>query len=110
MNIIKTMSLSESNDYIIKKLQSNNKFLISRMGAGAETSVVYLCTINGIDKIYTKEFDKLFIQLSIENGIYNLTKNSLSRYVKLYKETIEKSDSLAAFTNLAVTRKIFHRK
>ena len=104
MNDIKTMSLNESNDYIIKKLQSNKKFLISRMGAGAETNVVYLCTIHGIDKIYTEQFYKLFIQLSIENGIYNLTKNSLSRYVKLYKETIEKSDSLAVFINLMVTQ------
>ncbi len=102
MNEIKTLSLEKSNDYIIKKLQSNKKFLISRMGAGAETIVVYLCTIHGIDKIYTEQFDKLFIQLSIENGIYNLTKNSLSRYVKLYKETIEKSDSLAVFINLMV--------
>jgi hypothetical protein len=101
---IKTLSLEKSNDYIIKKLQSNKKFLISRMGAGAETNVVYLCTIYGIDKIYTEQFDKLFIQLSIENGIYNLTKNSLSRYVKLYKETIEKSDSLAVFINLRVTQ------
>lgn len=104
MNEIKTLSLEKSNDYIIKKLQSNKKFLISRMGAGAETNVVYLCTIHGIDKIYTEQFDKLFIQLSIENGIYNLTKNSLSRYVKLYKETIEKSDSLAVFINLMVTQ------
>ena len=104
MNEIKTLSLEKSNDYIIKKLQSNKKFLISRMGAGAETIVVYLCTIHGIDKIYTEQFDKLFIQLSIENGIYNLTKNSLSRYVKLYKETIEKSDSLAVFINLMVTQ------
>ncbi len=104
MNEIKTLSLEKSNDYIIKKLQSNKKFLISRMGAGAETNVVYLCTIHGIDKIYTKQFYKLFIQLSIENGIYNLTKNSLSRYVKLYKETIEKSDSLAVFINLMVTQ------
>jgi len=102
MNELEAMSLNESNDYIIKKLQSNKKFLISRMGAGAETIVVYLCTIHGIDKIYTEQFDKLFIQLSIENGIYNLTKNSLSRYVKLYKETIEKSDSLAVFINLMV--------
>ena len=104
MNEIKTLSLEKSNDYIIKKLQSNKKFLISRMGAGAETNVVYLCTLYGIDKIYTEQFDKLFIQLSIENGIYNLTKNSLSRYVKLYKETIEKSDSLAVFINLMVTQ------
>ena len=104
MNEIKTLSLEKSNDYIIKKLQSNKKFLISRMGAGAETIVVYLCTIHGIDKIYTEQFDKLFIQLSIENGIYNLTKNSLSRYVKLYKETIEKSDSLAVFINLMITQ------
>jgi len=104
MNEIKTLSLEKSNDYIIKKLQSNKKFLISRMGAGAETNVVYLCTIHGIDKIYTEQFDKLFTQLSIENGIYNLTKNSLSRYVKLYKETIEKSDSLAVFINLMVTQ------
>tara|TARA_Y100000816_G_scaffold95040_1_gene65967 strand:- start:944 stop:1831 length:888 start_codon:yes stop_codon:yes gene_type:complete len=104
MNEIKTLSLEKSNDYIIKKLQSNKKFLISRMGAGAETNVVYLCTIHGIDKIYTEQFYKLFIQLSIENGIYNLTKNSLSRYVKLYKETIEKSDSLAVFINLMVTQ------
>ena len=104
MNELEAMSLNESNDYIIKKLQSNKKFLISRMGAGAETIVVYLCTIHGIDKIYTEQFDKLFIQLSIENGIYNLTKNSLSRYVKLYKETIEKSDSLAVFINLMVTQ------
>ena len=71
MNEIKTLSLEKSNDYIIKKLQSNKKFLISRMGAGAETNVVYLCTIHGIDKIYTEQFYKLFIQLSIENGIYN---------------------------------------
>ena len=85
MNELEAMSLNESNDYIIKKLQSNKKFLISRMGAGAETIVVYLCTIHGIDKIYTEQFDKLFIQLSIENGIYNLTKivyQDMLNYIK----------------------------
>ena len=107
MNEIKTLSLEKSNDYIINKLQSNEKFLISRVGVGAETLLTHLYIKYGIDSIWNNSYFDLFYKLSNNAGIYNLSQSSFCRYTSLYKETIKKSDALATFNNTMVEQQIY---
>ena len=107
MNEIKTLSLEKSNDYIINKLQSNEKFLISRVGVGAETHLTHLYIKYGIDSVWNNSYFDLFYKLSNNAGIYNLSQSSFCRYTNLYKETIKKSDALATFNNTMIEQQIY---
>jgi hypothetical protein len=101
-DIIKTMSLEDSNEYIINKLKSNDKFLISRVGVGAETHATYLDIKYKIKNIWNNSYFDLFYKISNNAGIYNLTLENLSRYTNLYNECIKNSDALATFTNTMI--------
>ena len=102
MNEIKTMSLEESNEYIVKKLKGHDKFLISRIGVGAETQATYLGIKYEIKSIWNNSYFQLFYRLSNNAGIYNLTLENLSRYTNLYNECIKNSDALATFYNTMI--------
>ena len=91
MNRIETLSLSESNDYIINLLSLNKKFMITRVGVGNETNVTFFTdTLQSIDT-------KMLVSLSNNAGIYNITPDNLLKYAELYINAIKESNALYHF-------------
>lgn len=96
MNRIETLSLSESNDYIINLLSLNKKFMITRVGVGNETNVAFFTdTLQSIDS-------KMLVSLSNNAGIYNITPDNLLKYAQLYINAIKESNALATFNNTMI--------
>jgi hypothetical protein len=98
MNRIETLSLSESNDYIINLLSLNKKFMITRVGVGNETNLAFFTdTLQNIDT-------KMLVSLSNNAGIYNITPDNLLKYAELYINAIKESNALATFNNTMIVQ------
>jgi hypothetical protein len=98
MNRIETLSLSESNDYIINLLSLNKKFMITRIGVGNETNLAFFTdTLQSIDT-------KMLVSLSNNAGIYNITPDNLLKYAELYIKAIKESNALATFNNTMIVQ------
>ena len=98
MNRIETLSLSESNDYIINLLSLNKKFMITRVGVGNETNLAFFTdTLQSIDT-------KMLVSLSNNAGIYNITPDNLLKYAELYINAIKESNALATFNNTMIVQ------
>ena len=98
MNRIETLSLSESNDYIINLLSLNKKFMITRVGVGNETNLAFFTdTLQSIDT-------KMLVSLSNNAGIYNITPDNLLKYAELYIKAIKESNALATFNNTMIVQ------
>ena len=98
MNRIETLSLSESNDYIINLLSLNKKFMITRVGVGNETNLAFFTdTLQSIDT-------KMLVSLSNNAGIYNITPDNLLKYTELYIKAIKESNALATFNNTMIVQ------
>lgn len=98
MNRIETLSLSESNDYIINLLSLNKKFMITRVGVGNETNLAFFTdTLQSIDT-------KMLVSLSNNAGIYNITPDNLLKYAQLYINAIKESNALATFNNTMIVQ------
>ena len=98
------LSLNNSNDKIIQLLNESNKFIISRLGIGAETYISYTySSINKINFNYLKALDN-------NAGIYNINKN-FTAYCDKYIECIKNSEALATFpTSIVNEQKYFINK
>ena len=89
MNTI--LDLEKSNEYIINLIESNDPFIISRMGIGAETYITY-------EYLITNKINTNYLQtLSNNAGIYNVDNKNFILYINLYIEAIKKSQALATF-------------
>ena len=98
MNRIETLSLSESNDYIINLLSLNKNFMITRVGIGNETNLAFFTdTLQSIDT-------KMLVSLSNNAGIYNITPDNLLKYAELYINAIKKSNALATFNGTMIVQ------
>jgi len=89
------LSLKDSNKFIIKLVERNKPFLISRVGLGAETLITY-----GYIK-YNKIIKELLFSLSNNNGIYNAEEN-VYLFANMYNESIQESTALAVWLTAAV--------
>lgn len=90
------MNLNESNKFIINLLQKNEPFIISRLGMGAESWILY-------DNINNKTFNKNHIYVLSKNaGIYNCDNHLLKVFCKNYYNSIINSAALACFNNSSI--------
>ena len=96
----KILSLNESNNYIIKLLEKNDPFIISRLGIGAETYLSY-----SYDNKLKLNFNYLKM-LSNNAGIYNINK-TLITYLEQYIECIKNSSALAVFIDAIITEQTY---
>lgn len=88
----KILTLKESNDFLIRLLEKEESFIISRLGIGAETYLSY-------NYLKNKRIDLNHLKFLDNNaGIYNVNK-SLTTYLNEYIDCIKNSCSLACFTN-----------
>ena len=99
------LDLEKSNQYIINLIQSNEPFIISRLGIGAETYITY-------EYIKTNKINNNYLQiLSNNTGIYNVDTNTLILYINLYIEAIKHSKVLATFPTYIINeQKYFANK
>ena len=89
MNTI--LDLEKSNEYIINLIKSNEPFIISRLGIGAETYITH-------QYIITNKINTNYLQtLSNNAGIYNVDSNNIIFYINLYIQAINNSTALATF-------------
>lgn len=89
-----TLSISDSNKYLVKLLDKNKKFSICRLGVGPETYVPYhFYTTNNLNTISTS----LFQCLDNNNGIYCNSIDEVKTYCDLYIKSIKESTAMAAF-------------
>ena len=99
MNIL---NLEQSNNFIIKLLENDKSFLISRVGIGPETIVsCYFKIYNKIDNLPSSLLDKL----DNNGGIYtknddNKKNNNIIDFCKLYINALHESTCLAAWNKL----------
>ena len=85
------LNLEKSNQYIINLIESNEPFIISRMGIGAETYITYEYSM-------TRKINTNYLQmLSNNTGIYNVNSNTILLYIQFYSEAIKNSKALATF-------------
>ena len=92
-------SLEEGNEFIIKKLKSEEPFFIIRLGVGAETWGTYN---------YFKDH-KFYNYRSLSNnaGIYSKDNLDIKTYYSLYNEAIQNSDALATFPTFIMEEQKF---
>ena len=96
----KTLSLNESNNYIIKLLEKKDPFIISRLGIGAETYLSYSYD----NKL---KFNLNYLKMLSNNaGIYNINK-TLITYLEQYIEGIKNSSALAVFIDAIITEQTY---
>jgi len=99
MNIL---NLEQSNKFIIKLLENDKSFFISRVGVGPETIVpCYFKIYNKIDNLPSSLLNKL----DNNNGIYtknddNKKNNNIIEFCKLYINAVNESTCLAAWDKL----------
>ena len=102
------LNLKESNQYLINLIQKNEKFLISRLGIGAETMIIYDYLQKKKDSSIpeVKWHQSSIIQtlriLQNNAGIYGVDKQNIVVYCQLYLQAIENSNALATFQNSAI--------
>lgn len=93
MNIL---NLELSNKYLIKLIQKDKPFMITRVGIGAETY------ISAIYKITNKIERSLIYSLNNNNGIYASNENQIINWCGHYIKSIEESNALATWENAVV--------
>ena len=102
------LNLEESNQYLINLINQNEPFLITRLGIGAETMIIYdylqKKRDNSIPAIqwHNSSLTHTINVLSNNAGIYGIDKHNLTLYCQLYLEAIEKSNALACFQNTMI--------
>lgn len=88
------LNLEDSNEEIIRLIQSNEPFTVVRLGIGDETHVT-------VEYINTGDININYYNSHINlNGIYckNKTYNALKLFCESYNKSIKNSDLLASFT------------
>ena len=92
------LSLKESNNYIIKHLNSNNPFFIARMGMGGETFCAHYFAINNVlNKDDQDLIDKIgsdLFTLRTNTGIYSDKHDFFIEYCKKYNEALSHANAL----------------
>jgi len=91
------MNLPDSNEYIIKKIQSNKPFLISRLGVGAETIVTYNILLN--QPIHNGNI----YRLNNNNGIYCNNYEELKEYSVKYSTCVKHSTAICEWGGNTLT-------
>lgn len=99
-NIIESFdnTLEQSNNLMIKLINLNKPFIITRVGIGAETDISYHYLLkNEINKTYLKV-------LSNNAGIYNTETSDkcIEKFCELYLEAIKNSAAIAKWENSMV--------
>ena len=92
MNVL---SLKESNDKIIKLIESDKPFYITRLGYAISIFSVYYDKKVNINKL-----QGIMQTMSSHDGIYYNSNEIAILYAKKYNESIENSDALAIFPGL----------
>ena len=99
MNTI--LNLETSNQCIIKLIETNKPFIISRMGIGAETYITY-------EYIITNKINTNYLQtLSNNAGIYNINAKNILLYINLYIQAIKNSIALATFPTYIINEQSY---
>lgn len=100
--ILNYTNLKQSNEQIIKLIQKNNPFIISRLGIGAETYMTYDYDV--LKKINTKYLHPKTKTL-YNAGIYFKPNDfyKLELFLKQYDKALFNSDLLASFQNSSIT-------
>ena len=103
-----TLSISDSNKYLIKLLDKNKKFFICRLGIGPETNVAYhFYTNNNLNTIPTS----LIQNFGNNNGIDCKSIDELKIYCDLYIRSINESTAMAAFPQAIIKEQLaLHNK
>lgn len=95
MNIL---DLSKSNDEIIKLIEKNEPFSISRLGMGRETKVFYqVDSTNTIDNCYLNSNPNLFYNCGIYCKDEKNYANKIKLFITISINAIKNSDLLASF-------------
>jgi hypothetical protein len=106
--IMNTLSISDSNKYLIKLLEKNKNFYICRLGIGPETYTPFYFhnhnTLTGIPSNLIKGLDN-------NNGIYCNSIEEVKSYCDLYIRSINESTAMAAFPHAIIKEQIaLHNK
>ena len=89
------MNVIDSNAYIIKQIQSNTPFIISRLGE-PESYITYMY----IQQHSIPYLSQMVQTLSNNAGIYANNKKELQSYCKHYNKALKNSCALACFENI----------
>ena len=94
-----TLNLNDSNKFIIKLIESNKPFFISRLGLGSETYSTYHYLITG-------EVGNIS---SLDNnaGIYYNSKEDIIKYNVYYSNALKNSNALATWNNYMIKEQNF---
>lgn len=97
------ISIIDSNKKIIRLLEKNELFFISRLGIGDETNI-------SLEYLLTNKIDLKFLDTNINlNGVYSKSGklNDYEDFCKKYLDSIKNSDYLAYFTGSIVNKQNF---
>jgi hypothetical protein len=89
----KTLSLKNSNDYIIKLIQNNDSFLVAR--PGLPVNFVY-------NYIVTNQIQPNTPQILFNSGIYGSTYQDYKIWFDKYINAIAKSDAICIWNNIMI--------
>lgn len=89
----KTLELKESNDYIIKLLESNKPFLVAR--PGLPMNFVY-------NYIMTQQIPNNTPQILYNSGIYGTTKDHYKLWFDRYIKAIAECDAICIWDNIMI--------